>query len=61
MTMDELQQFMLNTVKAAMNEGTLFGIEGTGFLRINLGTQRANLEEFVRRLEKGIERLPLRF
>ena len=61
MSMDALQRFMLGSVKAAMNEGTLFGEEGAGFLRINLGTQRSNLEEFVRRLEKAADELPIRF
>ncbi len=61
MTADELQQFMLGSVRAAMNEGTLLGAEGEGFPRINLGPQRANLEEFVRRLEKAAEKRPIRF
>ncbi len=53
MTMDEIQDFMLNRAQAALNEGTLFGAEGDGFLRINLGTQRARIEEFVRRVESA--------
>jgi cystathionine beta-lyase len=56
---EELQQFMLVSVKAALNEGTLFGEEGAGFCRINIGTQRANLEEFVSRLEKAVAGLRL--
>jgi len=54
MSMDELQKFMLTEVKAALNEGSLFGVESDRFLRINLGTQRSNLEEFVSRLEKAL-------
>lgn len=56
---DELQKFMLEKVKAAMNEGVLFGEEGAGFCRINLGTQRAVLGEFVSRLEKAVAGLKL--
>ena len=58
---EKLQEFMLGTAKVAMNEGSLFGAEGSGFMRINLGTQRANLEEFVRRLEKAVAQLPVSF
>ncbi|MGI6075944.1 MAG: MalY/PatB family protein [Pyramidobacter sp.] len=56
---EELQQFMLFKVKAAMNEGTLFGEGGAGFCRINIGTQRAYLEEFVSRLERAVGELKL--
>lgn len=58
-TPDDLQQFMLHSVKAAMNEGTLFGEGGAGFCRINIGTQRAVLEEFVSRLERAVSQLKL--
>ncbi len=51
---DELQEFMLTKVKTGLNEGILFGEEGAGFCRINLGTQRARIEEFVSRLEKAV-------
>ena len=54
---EALQAFMLEKVKAAMNPGVLFGVEGEGFCRINLGTQRANLAEFVDRLEKALPQL----
>lgn len=51
---DELQHFMLHEVKAAMNDGRMFGVGGEGFLRINLGTSRAVLGEFVNRLERAV-------
>lgn len=54
---EKLQEFMLNEVRAAMNEGELFGREGEGFCRINIGTQRKNLAEFITRLENAVKKL----
>lgn len=35
----------------APNDGSHYGIEGNGFLRINIGTQRAMLKEGLERLK----------
>lgn len=51
----KLQEFMLNEVKTAMNEGSLFGRETDGFMRINIGTQRTALAEFVDALEIAVK------
>ncbi len=57
MGMDELQDFMLKKAKVALNPGAMFGPGGEGFMRVNLGTRRGNLEEFVRRVESAVRAL----
>lgn len=47
---EALQTFLLERVRAALNPGPTFGPGGQGFMRINIATQRANLEQFVERL-----------
>lgn len=48
---DGLASFLRDRVRAALNPGPSFGPGGEGFMRINIATQRANLERFVERLE----------
>ena len=55
MSNDELKDFVINKVGAALNAGSTFGPGGEPFMRINVATQRANLEEFVRRLKSAVE------
>lgn len=57
MSVDELKDFMINKVGAALNAGNTFGSGGERFMRINVATQRVNLEKFVRQLKAAIEAL----
>ena len=52
-----LKDFMANQVGAALNAGDTFGPGGEQFMRINVATQRENLEQFVSRLRLALERL----
>lgn len=54
---EELKNFCIHEVKAALNSGETFGPGGEQFMRINVATQRANLEEFVKRLSHAVEHL----
>lgn len=54
---EALKEFMVNDVRAALNVGATFGPGGEGFMRINIGTQRANLEQFVERLAAAVFQL----
>lgn len=47
----ELEQFMLREARLWFNQGHIFGAEGSGFVRINLATRRAVVEEALHRLE----------
>ncbi|PLS23230.1 MalY/PatB family protein [Neptunicoccus cionae] len=53
MNMTEVKDRVHNTAKIAPNEGTTFGSGGETFLRFNLGTPRANVEEAVARMKKA--------
>jgi len=52
----EMKQFMYQEAKVAFNEGSTFGDEGEGFVRINCACPRSVLEEALRRFVAAIER-----
>lgn len=47
-------RFFLEHAKVALTEGTFFGAEGEGFVRLNFGTSRAVLKEGLNRMEHAI-------
>lgn len=49
----ELGTFLREKCRCALNDGFTFGPGGDPFARLNIATPRANLEEFVNRLEKA--------
>ena len=51
-----MQQFMNAEAKVAFNEGSMFGDEGNGWVRINCACPRSTLEEALRRFVGAIER-----
>jgi cystathionine beta-lyase len=46
--------FFLEQAKVALNDGTLFGAPGGGFVRLNFGTPRALLTEGLERMRKAL-------
>ena len=50
LTQKELQELFVNRVKLALNSGTDFGENGTGFMRLNIATSKEILEEAINRL-----------
>lgn len=57
MTNDEMKEFVISQVGAALNAGSTFGPGGERFMRINVATQRVHLETFVARLREAVSRL----
>lgn len=49
----ELDQLIIDKAKLWLNSGTLFGIEGTGFQRINIACPRQILKSALERLENA--------
>ena len=47
---DELYQWLIDEAGLGLNDGQRFGQEGIGFMRLNLGTSRAVLEQAMRQL-----------
>lgn len=54
---EEMKDFVIHRVGAALNAGSTFGPGGERFMRINVATQRANLEAFVARLKRAVEEI----
>lgn len=50
----QLNDFFVHKVGVALNEGATFGPGGDGFMRLNVGTQRAVLAEALARLEAAV-------
>jgi len=51
MAMDEIVTRVSKNARIAANHGPTFGTGGDGFMRFNIGTQRANIVEAVARLQ----------
>jgi len=55
MSPDELKDFFVNKCQLALNDGGMFGEEGKGFMRFNIGCPRSLLKEALERIEKAID------
>lgn len=53
---DELQDLFINRARLALNDGEMFGREGAGFMRLNIGCPRSVVEEALERLRVALER-----
>ena len=53
-TQEELDDFLINKAKVGLNSGKTFGKNGEGFVRINLGCQRATLIEALNRIKNAL-------
>jgi cystathionine beta-lyase len=51
-----LKKLMFEEARVAFNEGSMFGEEGRGFLRINIACPRSLLEEGLRRFAEAVNR-----
>ena len=52
----DLVRFFVDKAGLALNDGTIFGDEGEGFMRLNVGTSRVVLEKALDQLRDAIER-----
>jgi cystathionine beta-lyase len=50
----ELKRFFIEDCRLGLNTGVSFGEAGSGFMRINLGTQQAVLAEALQRIELAL-------
>jgi len=55
MTSAEVTKKLLDDGKVMVNDGIMYGKAGNGFIRINLATQRAVVEEATRRMIKAMK------
>ena len=54
---DKLIDMLVNDARLAMNDGAMFGIGGEQHTRLNVGTQRAVLEQAMKQLKEAIDKL----
>ena len=54
---DKLIDMLVNDARLAMNDGAMFGIGGEQHTRMNVGTQRAVLEQVMKQLKQAIDKL----
>ena len=52
---DEEKEFLLKKAKVAFNEGSMFGMGGKGFERINIACPRSILKEGLDRIKKALD------
>lgn len=50
MPLDELNRFLVQEAGLGFGDGSVYGIEGTGFQRLNVGTPRSVLERAMKQL-----------
>lgn len=51
----ELVSLFVDDAKLALNDGTMFGAGGYGYMRMNVGTQKVILEKALDNLKKAVE------
>jgi len=51
----ELVFLFVNWARLALNNGVMFGVEGEGFMRMNIGTPRPVLEQALHQLKEAID------
>ncbi|MDP4090760.1 MAG: aminotransferase class I/II-fold pyridoxal phosphate-dependent enzyme, partial [Bacillota bacterium] len=54
MNCEELNRFFLDNARVQINEGSMFGRNGEGFVRINIACPRALLEEGLNRIKEAV-------
>jgi cystathionine beta-lyase len=50
----DLEQLFLNKAHLALNSGTMFGTEGEGFMRLNVGCPHATLQKALEQLKSAL-------
>lgn len=51
----ELVDFFINKARLALNDGTMFGHEGTGFMRFNAAAPRTMVDEALDRIDNALK------
>ena len=54
LTQPELENLFIQKANLALNSGTMFGKEGKGFMRLNVGCPRITLEKALDNLKKAV-------
>ena len=57
LTQKELVSLFTEKAGLALNDGEMFGKEGVGYMRMNIGTTRANLMKSLEKLRNAVNSL----
>lgn len=55
MSDSQLRDFFVKQCKVGMNPGIVFGEVGSGFMRMNIGTQRINIQNALERIKTALQ------
>ncbi|MFA6617794.1 MAG: PatB family C-S lyase [Candidatus Neomarinimicrobiota bacterium] len=53
---EELKEFFIDKAGLGLNDGAMFGENGVGYMRMNIGTSRKILKKALKQLEKAVNR-----
>ncbi len=56
MSQEELVDFFVNEAHLGLNDGAMFGDDGKGFMRMNIGTCRRTLKKALIQLKEAVDR-----
>ena len=54
---DKLVEFFIREAKVGMNDGAMFGEEGSGYMRMNLGCPRSVLEKALKQIKAAYDKI----
>ena len=54
LSQDELMRLMLDKAHLALNDGSMFGVQGVGFMRLNVGTPRCVLRKALDHIRDAV-------
>jgi cystathionine beta-lyase len=55
LSQEALVDLFVNKAKLALNDGAMFGVQGEGFMRLNVGTPREIVHQALRQLQKALD------
>ncbi len=53
----DLRDFFIKECRVGMNPGIVFGSEGSGFMRMNIGTRSANIQTALSQISRAVSKL----
>lgn len=56
MSQQELNQFLVEEAGLGLGDGSVYGVEGTGFQRLNIGTPRSVLQRAMNQLLEAVRK-----
>lgn len=55
LSQQDLVSLFVDDAKLALNDGVMFGSQGEGYMRMNIGTPRANIEKALQNLKRAVD------